>query len=42
VPIEPCPKAILDLVVSRERHLGAVGPDLGEIDQADDLDISAD
>lgn len=41
VPIEPYTKAILDLVVNRERDLGAVGPDLGEIDQADDLDISA-
>lgn len=41
VSIEPGKQAVLDLVMDRDRDLGAVRPDLGEIDQADDFDITA-
>src|ERR1051326_8420640 len=40
-PVEPGEKLVLDLVMQRERHLGARGPDLGELDQSHDIEIPA-
>ena len=38
--IEPCEQAILDFVMDRESDLGAVWPNLGEIDQSNYVEVS--
>jgi len=40
-PIEPGKQFILDLVMKRERDLGAVWPNLGEINDAHQGDVPA-
>ena len=39
--IQPGEELVLDLVMHRERDLGAIGPKFGEIDQPHDFDVSA-
>ena len=38
--VQPGEQFILDLVVDRERDLGAVRPDFGEIDDAHEVNVS--
>ena len=40
--VEPGEKFVFDFVVDGERHLGAVRPDLSEINDAHQADVSAD
>ena len=42
VAIEPCEQAIVDLIMNRQRDLGAARTDRGEINKSHDVDVSAD